>query len=170
MGSRGADLVLRTAVPADLPAIAAIYSHAIANTTATFDTREKSAVDMEEWMFEHGQRHPVLVAEQAGQVVGWACLSPWSDRCAYADTAENSVYVAEFARGRGVGKALLAELIQRARQSHLHTIIARLADGNPASERLHESAGFKRIGTMSQVGRKFGKMIDVHMYQLMVQG
>jgi len=160
---------IRPATPSDIPAITAIYNEAIASTTATFDTEHKSLDDRRDWMAEHDQRHPVIVAEVDGRVIGWAALAPWSDRCAYADTAENSVYVAADARGRGAGRALLAELIALARLNGLHTIIARIAHGNPASERLHVSAGFQHIGTMKEVGRKFGQLIGVHMYQLMLK-
>lgn len=160
---------IRPAVQADLPAILAIYNDAILTTTATFDTREKTVQDMQEWMYGHNARHPVIVAGTADGIAGWACLSAWSDRCAYEATAENSIYVAAAHRGQGTGGALLARLIEHAQKQHMHTIIARIAAGNPASEALHERAGFKRIGTMREVGRKFGKLIDVHMYQLMLK-
>jgi len=159
---------IRAAIPEDVPAIAAIYNHAVAQSTATFDTQEKSAPEMQQWFESHGKRHPVLVAETEGSVRGWAALSPWSDRAAYADTAENSVYVHESARGRGIGKALLAALIEAARKQVLHSIIARVAEGNPASDSLHLAAGFTPVGTMREVGRKFGKWIDVRIYQLML--
>lgn len=161
-------LALRTANDTDVGAIAAIYNDAIRSTTATFDTEEKSVENRRQWLAGHNDKHPVIVAVENGAVVGWGSLSPWSDRCAYDATCENSVYVAANARGKGAGRALLAELIRRARQQGMHTILARVADGNPASERLHEGAGFQRIGTMREVGRKFGRLIDVHMYQLML--
>lgn len=161
-------LALRTATEADLAAITAIYNDAIRNTTATFDTEEKTIENRRAWLAAHDDKHPVIVAVLNGAVVGWGSLSAWSDRRAYAATCENSVYVAANARGRGVGKALLAELIGRARQAGMHTIIARVAAGNPASDRLHEAAGFARIGVMREVGRKFGRLIDVHMFQLML--
>lgn len=159
---------LRPATQADLAAITAIYNEAIRNTTATFDTEEKSLDDRRVWLAGHGPRHPVIVAEQAGAVAGWGCLSPWSDRRAYADTCENSVYVGVSSRGRGVGAALLAELLRLARQNGMHTVIARIADGNPASEKLHRSAGFERVGVMREVGRKFGRRIGVQIWQRML--
>lgn len=161
-------LSLRTATDADVGAITAIYNDAIRDTTATFDTEEKTIENRRAWLATHDDKHPVIVAVENGAVVGWGSLSPWSDRCAYAATCENSVYVAADARGRGVGKALLAELVRRARQAGMHTIIARVAAGNPASDRLHGAAGFTRIGVMREVGRKFGRLIDVHMFQLML--
>lgn len=159
---------VRPATENDLPAIAAIYNEAIAATTATFDTEPKSLADRAAWFKTHGERHPVIVAVKDGKVAGWGGLSTWSDRCAYDATAENSVYVAADERGNGVGRVVLAELVRLARRLEMHTIIARIADGNPASERLHTAAGFTKVGTMREVGRKFGKLIDVHMYQLML--
>ncbi|MBX3475804.1 MAG: N-acetyltransferase [Planctomycetes bacterium] len=161
-------LIVRPATEADLAAIAAIYNDAIRTTTATFDTEEKTLEDRRQWLASHDAKHPVIVAQMGDEVAGWGCLSAWSDRCAYAGTCENSVYVATSARGKGVGKALLAELVNLARQAGMHTMIARVAAGNPASERLHKGAGFVRIGVMREVGRKFGRLLDVTMYQLML--
>jgi phosphinothricin acetyltransferase len=159
---------IRPATEADVPAITVIYNEAVRGTTATFDTEDKSIEDRRAWLAAHSGRYPVIVAELEGRVRGWACLSAWSDRAAYSATCENSVYVAENSRGSGIGRALLSELISLARGLEIHTIIARIASGNPASERLHEVAGFAQIGTMREVGRKFGRLIDVHVYQLML--
>lgn len=159
---------LRAATAADLPAITAIYNEAVRNTTATFDTVEKTVEDRRAWLDTHDSRYPVIVAELGGTIAGWGSLSRWSDRAAYDGTCENSVYVDASSRGKQIGAALLRELLAIARLQGLHTVIARIADGNPASLRLHERAGFARIGTMRQVGRKFGKLIDVHMYQFII--
>ncbi len=159
---------IRPAALGDAAAVAAIYNDAVEKTTATFDTQPRSLEAQEKWLRDHGQRWPVLVAEQAGEVAGWASLSRWSERCAYDDTAEDSVYIAQAARGRGLGKALLDALLQAGRRSGFHTVLARIADGNPASVRLHESFGFKTIGVMKEVGFKFGRRIDVSILQLML--
>src|SRR5690606_24242367 len=118
-------ITIRHAEPKDAAAIAEIYNQAIRNTTATFDTEPKTEQDRLAWLQAHDARHPVLVAEQNTQVVGWAALSPWSDRPAYADTAESSTYVAEGWRGQGIGRALKERLIEEARKVGLHTILAR---------------------------------------------
>jgi L-amino acid N-acyltransferase len=159
---------IRAATEGDVPAITVIYNEAVRNSTATFDTDVKSIDDRRAWFAAHGPRHPLIVAELQGRVAGWACLTAWSERRAYDGTCENSVYIAETARGRGAGRALLAELIKLAREHEFHTIIARIADGNPVSERLHAAAGFTKVGTLREVGRKFGKLIDVHVYQLVL--
>ncbi|HAZ11776.1 MAG: hypothetical protein A2X86_08015 [Bdellovibrionales bacterium GWA2_49_15] len=159
---------VRRASLRDLPSITAIYNEAIEKTTATFDTEKKSLEDRTAWWHKHGESLPVLVYEEAGTIFGWGALGLWSDRCAYSGTVENSIYVLEKYRGRGVGDALLSELIDLAREQGLHTIIARITEGNEASIRLHEKYAFLPIGIMREVGRKFGKLLDVHLMQLIL--
>jgi phosphinothricin acetyltransferase len=163
-----AQTTIRRAEPRDARAIAEIYNEAIRNTTATFDTEPKSEADRAAWLEAHDERHPVLVAERDGRVVGWAALSKWSDRPAYADTAETSFYVASPWRGLRIGRALKERLIEEARRAGLHTILARVAEDSAASLRLNQSLGFVLVGTMRQVGLKFGRRLDVHLLQLML--
>jgi len=158
-------LKVRRATAGDLPAITGIYNEAVVKTTATFDTEPKSTGERRAWLAAHGPRHPVLVAEQDGSVVGWASLSEWSDRAAYADTAEVSVYVAESHRGQGIGRELLRALLAEAQEAGIHAAIGRVAEGNEASMRLLAHAGFEHVGTMREVGRKFGKLLDVCLMQ-----
>ena len=159
---------IRRATLADAAAIAAIYNEAVRTTTATFDTEEKSAANREAWLLAHDDNHPVFVAERDGQVVGWAALSKWSDRPAYAQTAESSFYVAAGHRGGGIGRALKLHLIAAARELGLHTIIARVAEESTASLHLNQALGFVHVGTLREVGLKFGKRLDVHILQLML--
>jgi L-amino acid N-acyltransferase YncA len=158
-------MVIRPAEVRDLGSILDIYNEAVLNTVATFDTETRSMSQQMAWFEHHDERHPVLVAVEDGEVVGWASLSVWSDRRAYDDTAEISLYVRTDRRGRGIGKALLAAVVEAGKSRRLHTIIARIAGGNEISVRLHRSAGFGDIGVMKEVGLKFGKRIDVHMMQ-----
>ncbi|MFO1095610.1 MAG: N-acetyltransferase family protein [Planctomycetaceae bacterium] len=152
----------------DAPAIADIYNEAILTTTATFDTEPKSVEERTGWLESHDDRHPVLVAEVDGRVVGWAALSPWSDRCAYADTAETSFYVHSAHRGRGIGRGLKAAIIEEARRLKYHTLIARVAEESSESIHLNEAAGFVHVGTLREVGRKFGRRLSVHIMQKML--
>jgi L-amino acid N-acyltransferase len=161
---------IRSATSDDISAIATIYNNAILNTTATFDTVPKTIEEQRRWFEAHDPKHPVLIAEENGAVVGWASASAWSDRCAYAGTAENSVYVTASGRGLGVGRLLLEALIDQSRQAGLHTLIARIVLGNDASIRLHERCGFVAVGTMKEVGFKFGRAHDVLMMQKMLRG
>ncbi len=158
-------LVIRAANLDDLGAITEIYNEAILTTTATFDTQPKGEAEQRAWFSSHGPRNPVLLAEVDGTVAGWASLSEWSDRCAYSDTAEVSLYVKQEFRGRGVGKKLLEALLREGEKAGLHTVIARIASGSDESLHLHESAGFEHIGVMREVGRKFGKLLDIHLMQ-----
>ena len=157
-------VTIRPAALQDLEEITNIYNEAILNTVATFDTEIKTIVEQEKWFNAHGTKYPILVAV-IDKVVGWASLSQWSDRCAYSDTAEISLYIKEQYRGQGVGKKLLAAIIQKGQEAGLHTVIARIAEGNEVSIHLHEVFGFEHIGVMREVGQKFGKRLDVYLMQ-----
>lgn len=159
-------VTLRKATPDDLGQITEIYNDAIQKTTATFDTEPKSQEEREKWFAEHDAIHPVLVADQDGFIVAWGSLSQWSDRCAYCDTAEISLYVKEEYRRKGIGKQLMKAIIQEGKAAGLHTVIARIAGSNKISTDLCISFGFQYIGTMREVGKKFGQMLDVHLMQL----
>jgi len=162
------DVIIRHAVSTDVPSITEIYNEAILTTTATFDTETKSSADMERWFASHGERHPVLVAESERQVVGWASLTRWSARPAYDETAETAFYVKAEWRGEGIGRQLKAATIDEARRLGFHSLVARVAKGSDESLHLNQSFGFEIVGTFKQVGRKFGKLLDVHMLQKML--
>jgi phosphinothricin acetyltransferase len=162
--------MIRRATPDDLPAITAIYNDAILHTTATMDTEPKTVTEQERWFGQHDETYPVLVVLREGSVVGWASISRWSDRCAYADTGEVSLYVDARARGQGIGTELMQALIETAQANGLHTLLARIAGDNAVSVRLHERFGFVLVGTMQEVGEKFGKKLDVHLMQRMLHG
>ena len=158
-------LIIKKAAMKDLGAITEIYNEAILKTVATFDTEPKTFKEQKLWFESHDSKHPILVAEQDDAIVGWASLSKWSDRCAYSDTAEISVYVKEEHRRKGTGKKLMQEIIDQGQKEGLHTVVARIAESNEVSVRLHEAFGFEHVGTMKEVGRKFGKLLDVHLMQ-----
>lgn len=159
---------LRSAVRQDLQAITEIYNEAILTTTATFDTKPQTVAQRLKWFRKHNKRHPIVVAEVHSKVVGWASLSPWSDRAAYADTAETSFYVKSEYRGRGIGGKLKAGILEEARRSGFHSLVAQIADGSGASLHLNKAAGYRHVGTLKEVGRKFGRLIDVHVMQKML--
>ena len=161
-------LSIRLATVADVPAIADIYNEAVLTTTATCDLEPQSLADRTEWLHARGARHPVLVALVDGRVVGFAALSRWSDRTAYDDTAETALYVHSAQQNRGVGRELYAATIAEARRLAFHTLIARITEDSAASLHLHRSAGFVHVGTLREVGRKFGRLLDVHILQLVL--
>jgi L-amino acid N-acyltransferase YncA len=156
---------IRRARLADLPAITEIYNEAIRTTTATFDIEPKTDAEQRHWFEAHGPRHPILVAEVDGKVVGWASLSQWSDRRAYDDTAETSSYVKEGYRGRGIGRKLIEAVVAEGASLGYHSLIARVAEGSDASMHLSESLGFRLVGVLKEVGRKSGRLLDVYIYQ-----
>jgi L-amino acid N-acyltransferase YncA len=159
-------LNIRQATLDDLGQITEIYNDAIKKTTATFDTEPKTIEEQERWFASHDTGHPILVVEEEGLILAWASLSQWSDRCAYNETAEISLYVKEENRGKGIGKQLMRVIIQKGKEAGLHTIIARIAGSNKISADMCKSFGFQYIGTMREVGKKFGNLLDVHLMQL----
>jgi phosphinothricin acetyltransferase len=158
-------LTIRKAKIDDLGAITNIYNDAVLNTLATFDTEPKTIEERKTWFKNHDSQHPVLVAEQDAQVVGWASLSKWSERRGYARTAEVSLYVEKAHRGSGIGKKLLEAILQEGQTAGLHTLIAQIVTGNEPSIRLAKQMGFQEVGVLKEVGCKFGKLLDVHVMQ-----
>jgi L-amino acid N-acyltransferase len=158
---------IRKAELADVDSITEIYNEAILTTTATFDTDPKTVAERTQWLNAHDDRHPVLVAVVNGEVVGWASLTPWSERRAYDDCAETTFYVQSMHRSRGIGRLLKNAILEEARRLRFHTLIARVAEGSDASLHLNEGLGFVHVGTLKEVGRKFGKLY-VHILQKML--
>jgi len=156
---------IRPATASDQPAIMEIYNDAVLHTTATFDTEPRTVEKQAEWFAKHKKNHPVMVAEQEGRVIGWASLSPWSDRCAYDTTVEVSVYVQADSRGKGIGKRLLEMITLEGRKVNNHTVLSRITQGNEVSIHLHELLGYQHVGVMKEVGFKFGRFLDVHVMQ-----
>jgi L-amino acid N-acyltransferase len=159
---------IRPAQLSDLDAITEIYNDAVLTTTATFDLEPKSPAERLGWFQSHDERQPILVATVGGNVVGWASLSKWKARPAYDETAETSFYVRSDFRGQGIGRRLKLAIIDEARHLRYHSLIAVVAEGSEASLHLNESFGFRHVGTLKEVGRKFGRLLDVHLLQLIL--
>jgi len=160
---------LRDATTADAAAIAAIYNHEILHSTSTFDTTPVDADDRRAWLEAHSTpQRSVLVLEDE-EVVGWASLSAWSDRCAYARAAEVSIYIHADHRGRGHGRSLLTGLIERAREAGIAVLLARICTEGEASIVLHRKLGFSSVGCMRRVGEKFGRVLDVELMDLSLE-
>lgn len=151
----------------DAAAIRAIYNVEIGGV-ATFDLVERSLEDQQRWLAAHSGAHPAVVAVEGETVVGFGSLSPFRDRPAYAPTVEDSVYVLGEAQGRGVGKALLEELLRLASLHGFHSVIARIVGDNEPSIRLHRSCGFEMVGVEREVGRKLGRWLDVVEMQVLL--
>ena len=151
-------LVIRPAEPRDAAAIAAIYSEGIAERVATFETEPREAADVAPWI---GAELPLLVAGGVEDVAGWAKLSEYSDRCAYAGVAEVSVYVARAARGTGLGRLLVNGICDAAAERGIWKVIGLVFPENEASVRLFRRAGFTEVGTFRRHGRLDGVWRDV---------
>jgi phosphinothricin acetyltransferase len=156
-----ADTVVRAATAGDAAVIAAIYNEAVTRSTATFDLEAVTVSSRAEWLAGHDERHPVLVAERAGVVVAWGSLSSVSERGAWDATIELSTYVEAGHVNTGLGTLLGHELIERARAIGHHVVISRICAENAASIHLAERLGFGTVGVMHEVGRKFGRWLDV---------
>lgn len=158
-------VVVRDAVEADLPAICEIYNHAVRNTFAIWSETETSVALRAGWMkARRAAGFPVLVAsppDRLSEVLGYASFGVFRDFPGYVKTVEHSVYVATEAQRRGVGRALLSTLVERAKAGGFETMVGGIDAANAASLALHEQAGFELQGVLKGVGRKFGKSLDL---------
>jgi L-amino acid N-acyltransferase YncA len=144
--------------PEDWPAVRSIYLEGIATGNATF---EQSAPDWEKWDAGHLQSPRLVGRSESGDVLGWAALSAVSGRCVYAGVAEVSIYVSELARGRGVGRQLLARLVADSEGAGIWTLQAGIFPENVPSLAMHERAGFRIVGKRDRLGQMNGRWRDV---------
>jgi phosphinothricin acetyltransferase len=156
---------VRLARPVDAEAIRAIYNLEVTESTVTFDLVPRTHTDQLAWLAEHNGVHPAVVAELDGEGVGFGSLAPYRSRPAYATTVEDSVYVRRDRRGLGCGRAILAELIGLATVHGFHAVMARIVGGHEASIGLHRAGAFELVGVEREVGRKFGRWLDVVVMQ-----
>lgn len=158
-------LSVRLAGLDDAEAVRAIYNREVTGSTVTFDMVPRSLDEQRAWLAAHAGAHPAVVALDGAAVVGFGSLSPYRDRPAYSTTVENSVYVDPGWRGRGVGRLLLVELVRLAGIHGFHAVMARIVGGHDASIALHRACGFQLVGVEREVGRKFGRWLDVVVMQ-----
>jgi L-amino acid N-acyltransferase YncA len=151
------ELYIRPAGAGDAEAIAAIYNDGIADRLATFETRPREPAEVAAWL-DDGL--PFLVAVAGEEVVGWARVSPYSDRCVYEGVGEHGVYVARSARGGGVGRRLLDALCVGAERAGLYKLTSRVFTDNAASRAVHLAAGFHEVGVQRRHGRLDGRWKD----------
>lgn len=159
---------LRAATEADLVAINEIYNHYVRHSTCTYQEEPESLEGRQQWFRQHGEQHPIIVAIAGGTVVGWGSLSAYHARSAYRRTVENSVYVHHEQHRRGIGAALLQDLIQRARLHGHHAIIAGIDAEQTASVAIHSKFGFQKVGHLSQIGYKYNRWLDVIYMELIL--
>ncbi len=153
--------VIRPAAAEDAAAICRIYNQGIEDRIATLETDPRTPNDRRAWLRGRGPRHPVLVAEQDGEVVGWASLNSFSSRAAYDAVADFSIYVERSQRGRGVGRLLLERLVLKAQELDYHKLVLATLAHNAAGAALYEKVGFRRVGVYREQGRLDGQWVDV---------
>jgi phosphinothricin acetyltransferase len=163
------EYALREAGDADQRAILDIYNDAVFHSTATFDLEPRTWEGQQLWFQEHGPPYAVFVATVGDRVAAWGSLSPFRPRPGYRFTAEDSIYVHQEFRGRGIGAALLGLLIEAASRGRFHSVMALIDGDNAISVRLHERFGFQHVGTFHEVGFKFDRWLDVVHMQRMVE-
>jgi L-amino acid N-acyltransferase YncA len=151
------DLEIRPATGEDAAAVAAIYNEGIEDRLATFETRPREADEVRAWL---GDELPFIVATNGDEVVGFARVSPYSDRCVYEGVGEHGVYVARAARGSGLGRQLLEALCDEAERAGLYKLTSRIFSDNTASRAVHVAAGFHEVGVQRRHGRLDGRWKD----------
>lgn len=163
-------MILRAVTAADIPAVSEIYNYYVQHATCTFATEPEGDAYWHDWLAGHVGAHPAIVAVDGGEVVGWGSLSRWNNRCAYRFSVEDSVYIRNDRHHRGLGRAILTELVTLARTHEHRNIVAQIADHQPASEKLHAALGFRKVGVLETIGFKFDRWIDVAIWQLRLDG
>lgn len=162
------DVRIRLAEVADAEAIRAIYNLEVMTATSTFDLVPRTLAEQVAWLQARTGAFAAVVAVDGEEVVGFAALSPYKERAAYRTTVEDSVYVARDRGGQGIGKLLMTHLVDVARASGFHAVMARIEASGAASRALHASCGFELVGIEREVGRKFGRWLDVAVMQLLL--
>ncbi len=160
----------RLATVADAAEINAIYNHYVRTSAATFQVDDETTEERVDELRTRPGNQPVIVLAADRAIVGWGALSPFRSRCAYRDTVELTVYVRHDCHRQGYGRAMVQDLIERARSLGYHTILAACCEESAGMIRLLESLGFKVAGRLREVGSKFGRRLDVVYLQLLLQG
>lgn len=162
---------IRPATAADLPGILDIYNHAVLHTTASYDLEPVTLQNRQEWFAARQKAgFPVLVAEGAsGEVLGFASYGTFREKPGYNGTVEHSVYIRDGQRGAGLGLALMERLIAEARQQGLHVMLGSVDADNAGSIAFHERLGFRQVAHFHQVGRKFGRWLDMVFMELLLE-
>lgn len=161
---------MRDATAADAAAVCRIYNQGIEDRLATLETETRTPEERGAWLAARGPRHPVLVGEMDGAVVGWGSLNAFNPRRAYDHVADFSLYVERGWRGRGVGRRLLEALIARARALGYHKLVLSAFPFNPAGMPVYRRAGFREVGTYREQGQLDGKWVDTIVMEKILDG
>lgn len=162
-------IVIRHAIEKDLPEILGIYNDAILHTTAVYDYEPHTLEMRRQWFAAKQQQgFPVFVAESNGEILGFSSIGPFRAWAAYKYSVENSIYVKDGHRGKGIGKLLMQPLIDNARALRYHTIIAGIDADNTSSIAFHQQFGFEQVAHFKEVGWKFNRWLDLVFMQLII--
>jgi L-amino acid N-acyltransferase len=163
--------MMREAKENDLMAILEIYNDAILNTTAIYDYKAHTIEDRKQWFEKKKEEgYPILVVEENNKVIGFATFGPFRAWPAYKYTVEHSVYVHGSSRNKGIGTALIKEIVRICDERGYATLVAGIDGANENSIKIHEKLGFKYSGTIDKAGFKFGKWLNLVFYQLELKG
>src|SRR5262245_20181983 len=154
-------VTIRSAAAGNADDICTIHNQGITDRLATLDTTERTPDGVRAWLAERGPRHPVIVADANGQIVGWGSLNPFNPRQAYDFVADFSVYVERQFRGKGIGRQILDSLIELARAAGFHKMVLSALARNDAGVGLYESTGFSHVGIYREQGMLDGQWVDV---------
>ena len=165
-------MTIRPARESDLPELLAIYNYEVEHGVATLDLNPRTLAEWEEWFRQHQtDTQFILAGEENGAAVGYASLSEYRQKEAYASTAELSVYISPEHRRKGAASALMGAVLDRAKAcGKLHSVVSVITAGNGASEKLHQKFGFTFCGTLHQVGFKHGQYRDIDNFELILGG
>ena len=163
-------LTTRRATAEDVPEITRIYNQGIEDRVATLETELRTVDERAQWLAARGPRHPVLVSEHDGEIVAWASLNSFNARPAYAHVADLSIYVERAWRGRGVGRQLLAAVIDAARGLAYHKIVLAAFPTNAAGMALYQAVGFRTVGVYREQGMLDGRWVDVVVMERLLEG
>ena len=167
--ARSGEVTIRAVAADDAAAIARIYNHYVTDTIVTFEEDPVTSEDIESRIRDIGSASlPWFVAEESGRVVGYAYAGKWKARRGYRIAVEVTVYLDAACSGRGIGSALYSKLLPELKSIGIHTAMGGIALPNDASIKLHEKFGFKKVAHFKENGIKFGKLIDVAYWQLML--
>lgn len=169
MAARGLAGRIRACAPGDAARVCDVYNPYVLESTATFETEPVAAAEMRRRIREVLRGHPWLVYERSGRILAYAYAAPWNRRSAYRHTADCSVYVAQSEQGRGIGTELYRALVDRLAAGAFHTVVGSVALPNGPSVALHEKLGFEKAGELREVGRKFGRWVDVGYWSLRLE-
>jgi phosphinothricin acetyltransferase len=161
-------LSIRDVTADDAAQICDIYNHYVRNTVITFEQQPISVPEMQARIENYASAYAWLVAERDGQLLGYAYATRWRTRAAYDHTVESTVYVADAARGSGIGRPLYMALLDALRKQSIHAVVGCIALPNPGSVALHEKCGFEKVAHFTEVGRKFDQWVDVGFWQVLL--